>query len=286
MRDSPSSRRTVLRRLGAVGAFGALGGAATGCLGRAPPVFVANASESTSLSADTKRLDETTFDGYVSRMGRRYGESGVWGTGAAPAPTEADFERATRLSLRATSDGEEYAVADAAVARYGLRRFDTEGRRHVAYWLWCAAKPLADSVWVDTLDRSLAVTLSSFEVGLDFDSSADLFDSAPSTRVSGPQAVSVATPGETGGGDVFDVDFPLHEGRVRPRVSGGDDAVSSGDDGSNADGEDDHDSYRLGWRGRFDGIQSVNGLCVAGESVSDSDATADWHVSLSASGWA
>ncbi|WP_224270584.1 twin-arginine translocation signal domain-containing protein [Haloprofundus salinisoli] len=270
MTTPTSSRRTFLRR---VGAAGALGVATVGCLGRAPPVVVATASESTSLAADSGVLGERAFAGYVSQMARRYGDSGVWGTDEPPSPTEADFENARRLSLRAALDGDEYAVADAAVARYGLRRFDTDGRRHVAYWLWCAARPLTDSVWLDAVGRSIGIALTSFEVGVDLDSAADLFDSAPTARVSGPQAVSVATAGESDGGAVFGVDFPLRDGRLRPRVAD----VTDGGNG--------RDSYRIGWRGRFGGVQSVNGLCVVGESVSGPDPTTDWHVSLSAAGW-
>ncbi|QCJ46852.1 MULTISPECIES: hypothetical protein [Haloprofundus] len=269
MTTPTSSRRTFLRR---VAAASTLGVATVGCLGRAPPVVVATASESMSLTADSDRLDERTFAGYVSRMDRRYGDGGVWGTGEAPAPTEVDFENGTRLSLRATLDGDAYAVADAAIARYGLRRFDTDGRRHVAYWLWCAARPLNDSVWLDAVGRSIGVALTSFEVGLDLDSATELLDSAPTARVSGPRAVSVAATGEGGGGATFGVDFPLRDGRLRPRVADGAD-------------EGGRDSYRIGWRGRFDGVQSVNGLCLVGESATSPDYATDWHASLSAAGW-
>ncbi|WP_224333319.1 hypothetical protein [Haloprofundus halobius] len=268
MTTPTSSRRTLLRRVGALGSLGVL---PVGCLTRAPPVVVASATGSKPLAVESRRLDERAFADYVSRMARTYGDSGIWGAGDAPA--DVNFEDAWRLSLRASLDDDEYAVADAAVARYGLRRFDTEGRRHVAYWLWCAAEPLTESVWLDALGRSVGVALTSLDVGIDLRPSDELLDSVPTARMNGPQAVSVATAGDTDYDAVFGVDFPLREGRLRPRVS-------------NDAGDDERDGYRIGWQGRFDGVQSVNGLCVVGETIPATDRSADWRVTLSAAGWA
>ncbi|WP_224448239.1 hypothetical protein [Haloprofundus salilacus] len=267
MTTPTSSRRTFLRRVGAIGSVGAV---TVGCLGRAPPVVVARTGDSRSLAAESTRLGERAFADYVSRMIRRYGDGGVWGSG--DAPSDVDFEGAWRLSLRASLDDTEYAVADAVVARYGLRRFDTDGRRHVAYWLWCAAQPLTDSVWLDALGRSVGVALTSLDVGVDLRPTDELLDSAPTTRLTGPQAVSVATADGSDHDATFGVDFPLRDGRLRPRVSDG--------------ASDERDGYRIGWQGRFGGIQSVNGLCVVGESTFSTDYSADWRASLSAAGWA
>ena len=251
-RGSGPTRRQYLRRVGGTVATATLA-ATAGCLGGvrddvSPP---ATAIGGTSAIAETS-LSSDEFTTYAERQRERYGDHGVWGAGGAEPDHGLDFVGAWTRRIGVTTEGSPVpqpdstdglrAVADAAVAAYGIPRDDNEAD-HYQLWLWTAGELLAD-----TNGGLLAATpaLRRVEIGVELTGDgAEMGPYAPgSDRSSGPVAVGPASPDV--GGPAASVPLETGEIRVVPGRTGFDE-----------------NAYAVEWRGHHDGRQSVNATCEA-----------------------